>query len=40
VGILTNRKATTEGFGPHDDLVVDFPYLAPPHTAVAVRSAL
>jgi hypothetical protein len=28
---LTNGKVTTDGVGPHDDLLADFPYLGPPH---------
>jgi len=40
LAILTNGKVTTDGLGPHDDLLVDFPYLGPPHTAAAARSAL
>ncbi|MBV8397911.1 MAG: DUF4331 family protein [Acetobacteraceae bacterium] len=31
LAILTNGKVTTDGLGPHDDLIVDFPYLGPPH---------
>jgi hypothetical protein len=31
LSILTNGKVTTDGVGPHTDLLVDFPYLGPPH---------
>ena len=31
--ILTNGKVTTDGVGPHGDLLADFPYLGPPHAA-------
>jgi hypothetical protein len=37
LAILTNGKVTTHGLSPHDDLVVDFPYLGPPHSAFAAR---
>jgi hypothetical protein len=33
VTILTNGKVTTDGVGPHGDLLADFPYLGPPHNA-------
>jgi hypothetical protein len=39
LAILTNNKVTTHGLSPHDDLLVDFPYLGPPHTAFAARPA-
>ena len=32
LAILTNGKVTTDGVGPHSDLLADFPYLGPPHT--------
>ena len=35
LAILTNGKVTTDGVGPHSDLLADFPYLGPPHAAVA-----
>ena len=31
--ILTNGKVTTDGVGPHGDLLAEFPYLGPPHAA-------
>ena len=31
LSILTNGKVTTDGVGPHGDLLADFPYLGPPH---------
>jgi hypothetical protein len=37
LAILTNGKVTRHGLGPHDDLLLDFPYLGPPHTAFAAR---
>jgi hypothetical protein len=40
LAILTNDRVTTHGLGPHDDLLADFPYLGPPHTAFAARPAL
>ncbi|MBS0409583.1 MAG: DUF4331 family protein [Proteobacteria bacterium] len=33
LAILTNGKVTSDGVGPHDDLLEDFPYLGPPHAA-------
>ena len=33
LSILTNGKVTTDGVGPHDDLLADFPYLGSPHAA-------
>jgi hypothetical protein len=30
---LTNGKVTGDKVGPHDDLLAEFPYLGPPHTA-------
>jgi hypothetical protein len=33
LAILTNGKVTTDGVGPHGDLLADFPYLGPPHTS-------
>ena len=31
IPILTNRRATTDKVGPHDDFLGEFPYLGPPH---------
>jgi hypothetical protein len=31
LSILTNGKVATDGIGAHNDLLVDFPYLGPPH---------
>ena len=31
LSILTNGKVTTDGVGPHNDLLTEFPYLGPPH---------
>jgi hypothetical protein len=31
--ILTNGKVMTDNVGPHDDLLREFPFLGPPHTA-------
>jgi hypothetical protein len=31
ISILTNGKATSDGVGPHDDLLEVFPDLGPPH---------
>ncbi len=31
LSILTNGKVTTDGVGPHSDLLGEFPYLGPPH---------
>lgn len=39
LSILTNDAVTTHGLRPHDDLLDDFPYLGPPHTAFAARPA-
>jgi hypothetical protein len=33
LAILTNGKVTSDGVGPHGDLLADFPYLGPPHAA-------
>lgn len=38
LAILTNGKVTSDGVGPHGDLLADFPYLGPPHAA-AVAAA-
>jgi hypothetical protein len=39
LSIFTNGKVTTDGVGPHRDLLTEFPYLGPPHRAVAARGA-
>jgi len=39
LSILTNGKVTTDGLGPHSDLLQEFPYLGPPHRAAASRWA-
>jgi Domain of unknown function (DUF4331) len=31
LSVLTNGKVTTDGVGPHEDLLTEFPYLGPPH---------
>src|SRR4029077_8891128 len=31
--IITNGKVTTDGVGAHSDLLAEFPYLGPPHSA-------
>ena len=38
LSILSNGKVTTDGVGPHRDLLADFPYLGPPHS-VGVAAA-
>jgi Domain of unknown function (DUF4331) len=38
LSILTNGKVTTDGVGPHGDLLADFPYLGPPHAAAAAAA--
>ncbi|OSI67347.1 hypothetical protein BSZ21_17210 [Bradyrhizobium canariense] len=35
--LLTNGRVKSDGVGPHRDLLTDFPYLGPPHTAAAER---
>jgi hypothetical protein len=37
--VLTNGRLTTDGVGPHGDLLTEFPYLGPPHKASAARLA-
>jgi Domain of unknown function (DUF4331) len=37
LSILTNGKVKTDGVGPHQDLLAEFPYLGPPHMAAAER---
>jgi hypothetical protein len=40
LAVLTNSKVTSDGVGPHADLIADFPYLGHPHeTRSAVRTA-
>jgi hypothetical protein len=36
LAIFTNGKVTSDGVGPHSDLLVDFPYLGPPHAAAGL----
>jgi hypothetical protein len=31
LGVLSGRKVTRDGVGPHGDLLAEFPYLGPPH---------
>ena len=33
--VLTNGKLTSDGVGPHSDLLAEFPYVGPPHIAEA-----
>ena len=33
ISVITNGKITQDNVGPHNDLIVDFPYLGPPHEA-------
>jgi hypothetical protein len=37
LSMLTNGKVKSDGVGPHHDLLATFPYLGPPHMAVAER---
>jgi hypothetical protein len=37
ISILTNGKVTTDGVGPHSDLLTEFPYVGPPHRAATAR---
>jgi hypothetical protein len=37
LSILTNGKVKSDGVGPHQDLLAEFPYLGPPHMAGAER---
>jgi hypothetical protein len=37
ISILTNGKVTTDGVGPHSDLLTEFPYVGPPHGAATAR---
>jgi hypothetical protein len=32
LAVLTNGKVTSDGLGPHQDLLTEFPYLGPPHS--------
>jgi hypothetical protein len=34
LAVFSNGKVTTDGVGPHGDLLADFPYLGPPHASV------
>jgi hypothetical protein len=38
--ILTNGKLTSDGVGPHSDLLDEFPYLGPPHRVTSDSSEL
>jgi hypothetical protein len=38
LSVLTNGKVTTDGVGAHNDLLTEFPYLAPPHKAAAAQA--
>jgi Domain of unknown function (DUF4331) len=33
LSVITNGKVTTDGVGAHSDLLAEFPYLGPPHSA-------
>ena len=33
ITLITNRKITKDGVGPHGDLIAEFPYVGPPHRA-------
>jgi len=35
IRILTNGKVTEDKVGPHGDLLIDFPYVGPPHRGVS-----
>ena len=35
IRILTNGKVTEDKVGPHGDLLLDFPYVGPPHRGVS-----
>lgn len=37
LAIITNGKVTTHGLAHHQDLLVNFPYLGPPHTRFSAR---
>jgi hypothetical protein len=37
ISILTNGKVTTDGVGPHSDLLAEFPYVGPPHGAATAQ---
>ena len=37
LAILTNGKVTSDGIGPHNDLLAAFPYLGPPHKVRSVE---
>jgi len=35
IRVLTNGKVTEDKVGPHGDLLIDFPYVGPPHRGVS-----
>jgi hypothetical protein len=37
ISILTNSRVTTDGVGPHNDLLAEFPYLGRPHKARSLK---
>jgi hypothetical protein len=37
LSVLTNGKVKSDGVGPHQDLLAEFPYLGPPHVSAAAR---
>lgn len=37
LSVLTNGRVKSDGVGPHRDLLAEFPYLGPPHTALIER---
>jgi hypothetical protein len=37
IALLTNGKVTTDGLGPHKDLLSEFPYLGSPHVVRSLR---
>jgi hypothetical protein len=39
LAVLTNRKVTGDGVGPHVDLLAEFPYLGPPHNVALASHA-
>jgi hypothetical protein len=40
LSIFTNGKVTSDGLGPHQDLLTEFPYLGPLHLASTERAGL
>jgi hypothetical protein len=38
IRILTNRKVTEDRVGPHGDLLLDFPYVGPPHQSRVTKA--